>query len=178
MASTIFINEQTLTDEEWFNDVNSHVYSQDAFIQSVEASPYKTASGHTTVIPFDDSIPQQAEGEEIITVSITPTSSTSRLRIFAEFDVCGLTNSGIVIAALFQDATSNAIAAANSSGLGVWNSGLSLYHEMAAGTTSEITFKVRIGPTSSQTLYINRGSSVTPIFGGIAAVRMRVEELN
>lgn len=149
--------------------------AQQTVVQVVEATPYTTYSSHTTAIPIDDTIPQNTEGEEIITVSITPTNASNRLRI--EVDVPTATGSGNIAAcgAIFQDSTANAIAA------GLFNPFTTgaheqffLSHEMAAGTTSATTFKFRVG--SSGTIYIN-GSTSARLFGGVSAVRMRVIEI-
>lgn len=145
-------------------------------IQRVEATPYTTYSSVTAVIPEDNSIPQNTEGTEIITVSITPESATNRLIIGfnAGFIVGSTTNSCAY--ALFQDSTANAIAAGSSqSATSNAQVKASLVHEMAAGTTSSTTFKLRIG-VNSGTFYIN-GNSTNRIFGGVAAIRLWVEEV-
>lgn len=145
-------------------------------VQTVEATPITSLVTCSTAIPYDDTVPQNTEGTEVITVTITPTSATNRLRI--EFD-CGVAAGGAAdhaISALFQDSTASAVAVAL---VGVPDSvrsmSLLLVHEMAAGTTSATTFKVRCGLTAG-TLYINGNSAGTRRFGGIAAARLRVTE--
>ncbi len=145
-------------------------------VQVVEATPYTTYTSITTVIPIDDTIPQKTEGDEIITVAITPTSATNRLLIEA---CCEMVNAGANLdcaMALFQDATANALAGAikQLGGSGVYSQ-IVLSYEMAAGTTSETTFKIRIGPGSG-TIYVN-GNASNRIFGGVSAVRLRVTEI-
>jgi len=147
-------------------------------VQVVEATPIVTVVTCSTVIPVDDTIPQNTEGDEVITVSITPTSATNRLRI--EF-LAPMVNAGAnldVSAALFQDATSGALAAGikQLGGSGVYSQ-LLLQHEMAAGTTSATTFKVRVGPGSG-TAYLNASGAGNRVFGGISAIRLRVTEIN
>lgn len=146
-----------------------------AQIQDIEATPYTTNSSHTTVIPKDDSIPQNTEGEEVITVTITPTSATNRLRI--ECNIPFVSGSAAIdaAAALFQDSTANALAVTGTTTGAVSQHGaLNLVHEMAAGTTSATTFKVRVGPTGN-TLYLNGYAS--RLYGGVCAVRLRVIEI-
>ncbi len=144
-------------------------------INVVEATPYTTYTSTGAGIPSDNSIPQITEGIELMTVSITPTSATSRLRI--EFDGRfggGSGSSGV--AALFQDSIANALVAESN---GTYDSAnlypIDLVHEMAAGTTSATTFRVRVGSIAS-TLYIN-GSSAERKFGGVSACRLRVTEI-
>lgn len=144
-------------------------------IQVVEATPYTTYSSHTTIIPYDDTIPQNTEGEEIITVSITPKSATNRLRIIMISDIAeSSVNDGAF--ALFQDATANALAISpiqkNSDG----SNPTILYYEMASGTTSSTTFKIRAGSAATGTLYIN-GDTAARKYGGISSVKLRVEEV-
>lgn len=146
-------------------------------IQVVEATPYTTYSSHTTVIPRDDTIPQNTEGEEIIIGSITPKSSTNRLRITTTFNIIeseGANN--IAIIALYQDSTANALTASEEYTPSGSATQMMLIHEMAAGTTSLTTFKIRSGPGDIGTLYVN-GESGGRRFGGISAVRMRIEEI-
>jgi hypothetical protein len=49
-------------------------------LQVVNVQTGAVATG-TTTIAFDDTVPQSSEGTEFITLAITPTSSTSKLRI-------------------------------------------------------------------------------------------------
>lgn len=138
-------------------------------IQTVEATPYVTYSTHTTVIPQDNSIPQNIEGDEILTVSIAPKSATNRLLIIATSGVATVPGNSTM--ALFQDSGVDALTS-----IFIGNAGSYLVYEMAAGTTSSITFKIRIGPTSGS-LYLN-GNAGTRVFGGVSAVRLRVEEIS
>lgn len=145
-------------------------------VQVVEATPNVTYTTITTVIPADDTIPQNTEGDEVITVSVTPTNASNRLRIEMDADI--VSGSGAIDCgtALFQDSTAGALAACieQLSGAGVFR-GVRLAYEMAAGTTSATTFKVRMGPGSG-TMYVN-GNSGGRKLGGISAVRLRVTEV-
>lgn len=145
-------------------------------VQSVEATPYTTATSTASAILLDNSIPQITEGTELATVSITPTSASNRLRIEADFSMVVGSQILVAIAALFQDTTANALAASTHSFPGAdYPSFMTLVHEMEAGTTSATTFRLRIGPNVG-TLYINR--SVAGIaLGGVNAVRLRVTEV-
>lgn len=135
------------------------------------------ASG-TTVMPLDDTIPQNTEGTEFMTLAITPTSATSKLLI----EISAIFNSypaAWVIGALFQDTTANALAASyfyepNSGG----GKELTLRHYMTAGTTSTTTFKFRAGPQVSATVALNgEASSSTRYLGGVAASSITITEI-
>lgn len=146
-------------------------------VQVVEATPYTTWTSINNPIPIDDTIPQNTEGDQFVTASITPTSATNRLYIEA---ICEMVNAGSNLdcsMALFQDSTAGALAAATKQlgGSGVYSQ-IVLAYEMAAGTTSATTFKIRIGPGSG-TIYVN-GNASNRIFGGVSAVRLRVSEIS
>ena len=76
-------------------------------VVNVQSGSYTSSIG---TFPFDNTIPQNTEGTELFTVSITPTSSASKLFIQA---VACLGNSAgdWMTIALFQDSTANSLAA-------------------------------------------------------------------
>jgi hypothetical protein len=139
-------------------------------------SAYTTQTSTTSVISPDGSVPQNSEGTEILTATITPTSASSKLLI--EFDAPftgGNTGMGNVFA-LFQDSTANAIVAASSTIMAstVANQAM-LRHYMTSGTTSATTFKIRWGVTGG-TGYINRWDT-SAVFGSTGEATLKVMEL-
>lgn len=77
------------------------------------------------------------------------------------------------VLALFQDSTANALSAVNGLSLQQFH----IVHEMAAGTTSETTFKLRLGPSAAVTLYVNAVFGGATIgFGGVAATNLTIME--
>lgn len=145
------------------------------FVQAVEATPYTTYSSTGTAAIYDDTIPQISEGAELMTVTITPTSATNRLRIEFSGNFGSSLNGDVVWQALFQDATANALAATANEQRDALTHPSVLVHEMAAGTTSATTFRIRWG-SNGATAYVN-GSNVTRKFGGVMAARLRVTEV-
>ena len=130
----------------------------------------------TTTMPYDDTIPQKTEGEEIFSLAITPTSSSNKLHIHIFGMVCatGVTHA---ILALFQDGTANALAAHG--GLESNASephSMSFVHVMAAGTTSETTFKVRLGSETGNSVLNGQGNGPQR-FGGVATSGMIITEM-
>lgn len=145
-----------------------------AIVQVVNTETGAVATG-TTVIPFDDTIPQITEGTEFMTLAITPHSTTNKLRIDVKFWGT-VTGSTWMIAALFQDTTANALAAvANFTTTSTAGSVIALTHTMTAGTTSATTFRVRVGPNAAATVTFN-GQSGGRIFGGVAASSITITE--
>lgn len=148
-------------------------------LQQVSASTAAYSTG-TTQIPLDDTIPQNTEGTELLTVSITPANSSNILLIEAQATV-GVSNNGVTVAAaLFQDSTANALAASAQTvaNLNQRHVNAQIRHRMTAGTTSATTIKLRIGPTGSATLYFNGDPATSArIFGGVSVSILTVTEI-
>lgn len=147
-------------------------------VQRVEGTPYTTYNSTSATIPSDDTIPQNTEGAEWATVTITPKNASNRLVIEAFFSLVAIgTSAATACFALFQDSTANALAATGATQTtGGYISNAYVKHEMAAGTTSATTFKVRAG-ASSGSLYVNGGTGART-YGGVASVRISVTEIS
>ncbi len=135
-----------------------------------------TGTSGTSTIPNDTSIPQNTEGSQIATVSITPKHANNKLRIrvhTAQGNTAGNSN----IFALFQDSTANAIAAITSTepGVSVTDAMLTFEYEMSAGTTSSTTFNLRVGAISSGTWAVS-STGVATTLGGVRFGSMVIEE--
>jgi hypothetical protein len=144
-------------------------------IQVVNTMNSTVATG-TGTIPQDNTIPQNTEGTEFMTLSITPTSASNKLRIDVVVNGAGnATNSWIV--ALFQDSTANSLAAI-SYNIAANNvvSPASFTYYMTAGTTSSTTFKVRCGLISAGTYTFN-GQSGGQLLGGVMASSITIMEI-
>ena len=125
-------------------------------VQYVEATD-GTASTITTQIPFDNTIPQNTEGTEVESLTITPTSASNKL-IITWSSFWSASNASGYVYALFQDSTSDALRAwfadhwAHGSN---WVGTNIMQHTMIAGTTSATTFKIRGGPSGAYNMYQN-----------------------
>lgn len=152
-------------------------YKSGSVVQKVYSFDGAVASG-TTTIPYDDTIPQNTEGNQFLTVTITPTSATNILVIES---IVYLSFSGVnrAISALFQDSTANALAVAFGGVVDATDfmEEVSLRWKMVAGTTSATTFKIRAGGNGAATCYIN-GDAATGArkFGGAMASHIIVTE--
>lgn len=129
----------------------------------------------TTLIPLDNTIPQNTEGTELFTLSITPTSATTKLKI----DVVlhgGVSVGAWASLAIFQDSNANAIAATSSymsqAGGAI---AIPLTYFMTSGTTSATTFKLRYGPNTG-TMGIN-GNNTAGFFNGTLYTSMTITEI-
>ena len=144
-------------------------------VQVVNVIDSAVASTSTT-LTNDDSIPQNTEGGEFMTLAITPTSATHKLLI--EVVVHGSPNgAAAVTSALFQDTTANALSATGVyMGTGTGQSPISFQHYMTAGTTDSTTFKVRVGAHSGNFTF-NGTNNSTRIYGGVAASSITIMEI-
>jgi hypothetical protein len=143
-------------------------------LQVVNTQTGAVATG-TTAIPIDDSIPQNTEGTEFMTLAITPTNSSNKLVIQVVMQLSTNADANIAIA-LFQDSTANALAAQVfrqdiSTGFTL----LYLTHYMTAGTTSSTTFKARGGAGSGT--YTFNGTGGSRIFGGVMSSSITIMEI-
>lgn len=142
--------------------------------QVVGTSTGAVATG-TTVLPLDDTIPQNTEGDEYITQAITPKHASNKLKIEVTV-VLASSAGGTLAAALFQDTTANALAVASTR---VDNTGsmytISFTHFMAAGTTSATTFKVRCGNSAAGTVTLN-GTAGGRQYGGVVSSSITITE--
>ena len=135
------------------------------------------AGSGTTLMVLDSSIPQITEGNEVITCAITPKNTGNYLEIEAVVNF-SLESGAYGVIALFQDATANAICA--TAFAGVTSSGIQtvvLKYRMLAGTTSATTFRIRIGRTTSGTIYWNQTGAGGYTLGGVLYSSLRVNEI-
>jgi len=144
-------------------------------LQVVEVHDGAVATG-STIMPSDDTIPQNDEGNEWMTLAVTPASASNLLRI----DTCvhmATTSDDQMIAAIFQDSTASALSASayRQSAANKINS-VYMTHYMTAGTTSSTTFKVRGGGMNSGTITFN-GVSSGRLFGGVLASFIIITEI-
>lgn len=142
----------------------------------VQSSINGTYASGTTVMPLDNTTPQNTEGTEFYSVAITPKRADSKLLIFGSLILYPSTSIN-ASAALFQDSIADAICGANPAylGGGTWSK-LTVLHLMTAGGVSAITFKLRAGPASAATVYVN-GNNSSGLFNGRMASGLVVLEL-
>lgn len=137
-----------------------------------------------TAIPRDNTIPQNTEGVEILTLDIIPTKTDSTLLIeFSCAFTAGFTGgtSNDCCCALFQDSTAGALAAEDTrcrgGGTGPGGCEGVLVYAMAAGTTSSTTFKIRVGTNNANNAYLNADDGGTRLMGGVSQAILSITEL-
>ena len=149
-----------------------------AVVQVVNVMDGAVATG-TTTMPIDDTMPQNTEGDEFMTLAITPKATTNKLKIEVIVNASNTTNDAWVVA-LFQDAIANGLGASTKSQDHVTtpqSNPVPLTHYMAAGTISEITFKVRIGRAAGAGTITFNGDDSVRQFGGVSASSITITEV-
>ncbi len=162
VASTLTLSGGSLTS----------AVSSTVALQTVSVFSGTVATG-TTTIPFDNTIPQSNEGDQYLTLSITPKSATSRLVILVTAEAYNSQSSASnMIFALFQDSNANAIACGITNNFG----SVSFVHIMTSGTTSSTTFNLRIGCSAAGTTTFN-GKSGNQQMGGSMVSGISIREI-
>ena len=127
----------------------------------------------TNVIPLDNTIPQNGEGQQIISGAITPTKTTSKILGILSLNGDGTTTS---VFSAFRSLVANAISS-------TWVQAISSSSLVAfefidsPATTSSVTYTIRCGPGQSGTLYINRNNSGS-LLGGSNKITLTLLEIN
>ena len=137
------------------NLVSATTFPAGAVVQVVGTNFSAVASG-TTLLPYDDTIPQNTEGIEVMTQAITPKSTTNILVITAVVFLSSSIDQNMA-AALFQDTTADALffSGHRTSASTTTMDQISIQHTMVAGTTSATTFKIRAGGNGAGTTTFN-----------------------
>ena len=131
-------------------------------VLQVVQTVYNTQTSTNSVIAADNSKPQNTEGVEIMTASITPLSASSDLYVTVLVPTSGTQgapNYRIATVALFKDSGADALSTANQRNVANDNNSMvptMLTWTEASASTSARTFKVRVG-TDAGDVYINKG---------------------
>lgn len=128
------------------------------------------------VIPLDDTLPQSSEGSLILTTTITPKSTTSRLAVECHVPISIATAAGAASLALFATGSTNARAANwryDNPGFG---GVLVCKFEYVPGVTTAVTIDARVGSSASGTSVAINGFGTGRIFGGASRAILAVEE--
>lgn len=149
--------------------------SSGSVVKTQTTVSHTTLTG-TTTIPFDNTIPQSTEGTNFFSVAFTPSATGNLIRveatIFGAYSVAAH-----VIAALFQDATANALAAVSMQTTTTdQDVHLTMVYQFTAASTSATTLKLNVGGSTAGTFTLN-GNAGTAIFGGVATSSFRITEI-
>jgi hypothetical protein len=129
-----------------------------------------------TIMPNDNSIPQSGEGDEVLSLTVTPTNAASILNIDVQLHIGGGLGDQVG-AALFVDATAGAIAAAainngNTAQIGT----LRFNHLVSASNTTQRVYHVRAGSEAAADAFLN-GDATARVYGGVLVSSIVVTEI-
>jgi hypothetical protein len=125
-------------------------------------------------IPYDNTIPQSNEGTQVLTATITPTTTTSKL-IVQFMGQSSAQDGGNVTTALFKDSDAGAVCAMPNSFGSDQPTQFNLMYTMTSGTTSPITFKIRCGPNVA--VGANRLNMNNSTYGGVSGTFLIITEI-
>ncbi|KKM92914.1 hypothetical protein LCGC14_1213690 [marine sediment metagenome] len=152
--------------------------TQQGIIQQVHVVDGTVNTG-IIAIPFNNTIPQITEGDEYMTLAITPTNTNNILIIDALAHISHTGSSTGLTVALFNtdvEVTDALAVGAKNNGTGLHIQQLSIRHRMTAGTTSLTTFRVRAAGAAGATTTFN-GSNSLGLMGGVLASYITITEL-
>ena len=130
----------------------------------------------TTLIPQDDTIPQNTEGDEYMSQVITPKSPVNLLHV-RHSGFYASSTSDYLVACIFRDSGANALAVnAGMAGNSDWVAPLLVDHYVLAGSIAATTFKVRTGRRTAGTVTFN-GRAGSRNYGGVISSSLAVEEI-
>lgn len=135
-----------------------------------------TSATGSTVVPFDNTIPQNNEGDQYMSQAITPFSATNILvhdigAMFASSAVAGS-----MAMSLYQDATTLALKTASAYTPAAGQTmNLHLSHTMLSATTAATTFKVRAGQAGVGGTTFN-GAAGAQVYGGVSNSYIDIRE--
>jgi hypothetical protein len=138
---------------------------------------YPTNANLSAAIPFDDTIPQSTEGVQILSASITPKSTTNRIRVRFQGEISSAGAARFAAALFSTVGGANALATdlttvPTASGAGKF----ALEFEHVPGTTAAQTYTIRTGDGSTTTHRFN-GSDTARLFGGTMGATLVLEEI-
>jgi hypothetical protein len=146
-----------------------------AVLQQLYTDTNATPSTSSFVAAGSNTIPQQTDGIEVLSITVTPKAATSKIRVDAIVPASCNTNATWFVS-LFRDGGANALVTVPASHNASFMLPAPLTFEVAAGSIALTTFKIRIGlAQSGSSLFLN-SSSGTPFFGGSIRATMALTE--
>lgn len=146
-------------------------------VQFVSDTDSNLASG-TGTIPADNSIPQNTEGDQYMSIDVTPEYASSELLIEFSGVFASSINGGQVVNALFKNSDVSALAAtAVTCDNNAAPYTFALRHVEPSSNTMLRTYKIRAGGHVSSTTTFNGTNSSTGLYGGVCASVLTVKEI-
>lgn len=138
---------------------------------------YTAHAALSTIIPADNTIPQNDEGTQIISLSLPAlTVSTNKWLVIATFSGTSDTGTNSILGAIFADSDADAVAASMASfETANYLRTVTIEYEYEPGDTDAHTLALRVGAASGD-LYLN-GNSAGRLLGGVMLAAMSAREI-
>jgi hypothetical protein len=136
---------------------------------------YTTESTTTNTFPLDTSIPQNTEGAELTTASITCSATSSKVLFFCSGELSSSAAGGHLMVALFKNSDANALHVQTGFRDDAdYCSNYAFQYEDSPSSVSEQTYKLRYGSNTgtSRVNYVSSGR-----WGGLQAWRITLMEV-
>jgi hypothetical protein len=127
-------------------------------------------------IPADDTQPGITEGGEILSVAMTPTSASSRIKVTVQATVAVNAENETVVMVLYRGNDPLAVTSQFSGPTAHTTDNLGIEYIGPSPGTSPGTYSVRVGPVGATTVTVN-GSNGSRLYGGIMACTLIVQEI-
>jgi hypothetical protein len=145
-------------------------------VQTMRTATGAAATG-TTVVPIDDTIPQNTEGDQYMSQAITPASPANVLAVRSQASLSHSVTGAHMIMALFQDSTVNALSASDTVIATSFYVNINMIgYQLLAATTSATTMKIRAGGSSAGTTTFN-GNVGARLLGGVMDSFLEINEI-
>ena len=140
----------------------------------------KTVLTGSTTMPHDNTIPQITEGNEYLTLAITPTTTSNALLIEVQVMISSNTGENLIIAIFNTDVHATDAQAVSAlytdPAENTTTQCLTIQYYYIPGITSATTWRLRCGTHEAGTTNINGGNS-NQKFGGKANTSMTITEV-
>jgi hypothetical protein len=150
-------------------------------VTGIQQAPVRNTAtsytSHAPTIPVDDTIPQNTEGTEILTATITPRLTTSRLYVEGVVPIAS-DNTALrnLTVAIFRDSEANATRAyVVNVPVGAQLAVIPFKFSVPSTATTATTFRVRAGANAGA-VYIN-GTASGRLLGGAQAAEILITEI-
>lgn len=123
-------------------------------------------------VPADGTVPQNTEGTELITLSITPSAAANQIALFVSIFTGDGTNT--ITVAAFRDSVASSIWAFRE-GVNSLGGNINGSYIDSPNTTSAVTYKIRVG--SASTTYINGNFGFAKLYGSATRCHLTAMEI-
>lgn len=148
----------------------------DGAVVQVVSATVSTVTAVSAVIPFDDTTPTSTEGAELLSATITPSSSTNKILVtFNGF--CASPSTGFSASHVLFRGTTAINATSTSHSVANATTPVFIQHLDSPATASAVTYSMRVGPSVGTVNFAYNSNGGTRRYGGTAAAVLTLTEI-